>query len=68
MLLRKLYEFKWYEIPPKYQKMVGAAIYSHRFSGVIRMGPFDALNYETSSNVGIRFNSLFLKVINFYFS
>lgn len=48
-MLEKFYDFSWYKIPAKYQKSIAHLIHRRQHAGVIKMGPFDVLNYETSS-------------------
>lgn len=51
MMLEKLQEFKWYKLPPQYQRTMVHAIHRRQNAGVIQMGPFRALSYETASDV-----------------
>lgn len=51
LLLEKTYTFHWYKMPAKYQLLIRQVICSRQNARVIKMGPFKALNYETSTFV-----------------
>lgn len=63
-LLENLYNFHWYKLPTKYQKMIGQVIHRRQNAGVITMGPFRQLNYETSADVCRNIYDLFLLIKN----
>lgn len=48
-----MYEMPWYLMPCRYALMAKEAINDLQNGGIIRMGPFAPLNYETASNVCI---------------
>lgn len=51
MVLDELYDFPWFDLPVKHQKMIVHLIHRRQNAGVITMGPFRALNLETSADV-----------------
>lgn len=51
LLLENLYAFHWYKMSPNHQKIIEQMIRNRQNNRVIRMGPFEALDYEASTRV-----------------
>lgn len=51
-----VYAVPWYLMPPKHAMLVTHALNRLQNGGIIRMGPFAPLNYETASNVCMNHN------------